>query len=297
MLQPLDEHPPLPGVRAGAVAAAVAAGVGDLHDAGSVHGALGPDRVLVDEAGAVSLLPAVDPVGPDMRPADDIAALGRLLAWLAERAPDRPVRPRPGLLRVLHPAELLAELAHRCLASPASARPSAHAVADTLYRRLPDARLSMPSPADTPPARAVRRAAFGSVAAVVLFGALLAFARCAASSAAPPNPKPLAESIGWTDGVLTVGSRRYSVGEPGDEVLVDRWQCGPTSVALLRRATGEVVAFDRLPEHGQPTTGRVLARAPDALQLVRRRTPDGCPSFAVATADGRTVPLKWKEAP
>src|SRR5687768_1019191 len=135
--RPIDQHPPLPGAEAVAVAAAVASGLSELHEAGLVHGALGADHVLVDEAGGVTLVPARDPVDADVQPSADIAALGHPLTWLAERAPDRPVRPSAGLLRVPHPAQLLDELGRRCLATTADNRPSARFVADTLHRRLP----------------------------------------------------------------------------------------------------------------------------------------------------------------
>lgn len=298
----LDQRPPLPGCDAVAVAAAVAAALGELHDAGLVHGALDPDRVAVDETGAVSLLPATDPVGAEVQPSDDVAALGRLLAWLAERAPDRPVRSGSGLLRGFDPAELLAELGRRCLAAAPDDRPAARAVADTLHRRLPEARASLPSGAERPARRRRptidRRTALGSMAAVALLGAVVAPARCATSSAAAPKPKPepVTEPSHWADGVLTVGTRRYAVGTRGDDVLVGRWACLPSSVALLRRATGEVVAFDRFADHERPTVGRVVARVPGARRLVRRDTQKGCAALAVATADGRTVPLHWKEA-
>lgn len=299
--RPLDQQPPLPGAEAVAVAAAVAAGLSELHEAGLVHGALGPDHVLVDEAGAISLVPARDPVDADMQPSADIAALGRLLSWLAERAPDRPVRPSAGLLRVPHPAQLLDELARRCLVAAAADRPSARLVADTLHRRLPDARPPLSSSAEQPSGRGRhpvgRQATLGSVIVVALVAAVVAPARCAASSSAAPKPKPTTPEAGhWADGVLTVGTRRYAVGEPGDEVLLHEWACRPVSVALLRRATGDVVAFDRLPNHGSPAIGRVLVRVPDAVRLVRHRAPGGCAALAVATADGRTIPVEWRHA-
>ena len=294
----LDQQPPLPGAEAVAVAAAVAAGLSELHEAGLVHGALGPDHVLVDEAGGVTLVPARDPVEADVQPSADIASLGHLLTRLAERAPDRPVRPSAGLLRVPHPAQLLDELARRCLVATAADRPSARLVADTLHRRLPHARLPLSSSAEQPARRRKhtvdRQVVLGSVIVVALVAAVVAPARCAASSAAAPKPPMPARH--WDDGVLTVGSRRYAVGEPGDEVLVDEWACSPASVALLRRATGDVVAFDRFPKHGQPAIGRVLVRIPDALRLVRRRAADTCADLAVATADGRTIPVEWRQA-
>lgn len=291
--QPLDQRPPLPGHEAVAVAAAVAAALGELHEAGLVHGGLGPDHVLVDEVGGVTLVPARDSGSADVQPSDDVAALGRLLTWLAERAPDRPARPSSSLLGVPHPTQLLADLGHRCLATAAD-RPSARVVADTLHRRLPDARpLLSPRPSRRP--KLGSRATVGSVVAVALVGAVVAPARCTSPAAtAESESPPGAEAVRWVHGVLTVGSHRYAVGEPGDDVLVDGWECGPSSVALLRRSTGEVVAFDRFPEPGRPATGRVLGRVPDALRLVRRF--DRCATLAVATTDGRTVPLAWKEA-
>lgn len=290
--RPLDQHPSLAGREAAAVAAAVAGALADLHARGLVHGGVAPHRVLLDDEGVVSLLPADEPVPPARQAPDDLAAVGSLLAWLTERVPDRPARGPAGLLRVPDPAELLAELASRCRADDPDSRPSARLVADTLHRRLASAAGGPPPDRRRrPTARRRRRAALGSVAAVSMVGAVAVPGRCTASSAVPRAD----EQVRWADGLLSVGSRRYAVGAPGDEVAVDRWACGPSSVALLRRAAEDVVAFDRFPD-AEPVVGRVVARVPGGRRLATRRTADGCPELAVVTADGRTVPVPWRKA-
>jgi hypothetical protein len=296
-LYPIEHHPPLAGRDAASVAAAVASALGELHGRGLVHGALRPDLVLLDEAGTVSLLPADEAVPGDASPADDVAALGGLLAWLAERAPDRPARKPPRLLRPRDPVDVLVDLAHRCRSVDPAARPSPGHVADTLHRRLTAPGASAPGPGSRGlPSVGRRRAALGSVVALGLVGAVAAPAQCAPSSAVDPEPRAGNPRVHWADGVLVVDARRYAVGEVGDHVLVDRWGCGPSSVALLRRSSGEVVAFDRFPDHGDHSIGRVVARFPGSTRLVARRAPDGCPALAVATADGRTVTVPWRAA-
>lgn len=303
--RPLDQRAPLGSVDAAAVGAALASAVAELHAGGFVHGGLAPDRVLVDEGGVVSLLPAADPAPVGTRPADDLPALGTVLAWLATRAPDRPPPSEPGLLRLPEAGAVLTEVARRLQAPDAADRPSAGQVAELLHRSLAGA---PPAPTGSRGRAAAnggrgrlsgrrRRLALGSMVAVGLVGAAAGPARCTASSpASPGDPGPGEARARWADGVLTLHGRRYAVGGPGDHVLVDRWECGPSAVALLQGATGHVVAFDRLPDHGEHSVGRLLARVPGAVRLEARHRPDGCTALAVVPHDGPPIPVPWEEA-
>ncbi|MEZ5176867.1 MAG: hypothetical protein R2746_00910 [Acidimicrobiales bacterium] len=50
---------------------------------------------------------------------------------------------------------------------------------------------------------------------------------------------------------VEVDGRRYEVGEPGDLVVVEDWDCdGAESAGVLRPGTGEIFLFDRWPESG-----------------------------------------------
>jgi hypothetical protein len=297
-IRPLDQHRPLLGHEAAAVAVAVAGALAELHEQGLVHGGVAAHLVRLGEQGDVSLVPADEP-GPDATTTDDVVALGALLDWLADRAPDRPAPGRTGLLRMPHSAEVLEEAAHRCRAR-APHQPSARQVADTLVRRLPDARLPearVPAQAlsERPQRRpaTLRRAAVGALATVALAGGAIA-PRCGSSRAVARGPHSAVASTPSEDGTLTVGPHRYAVGEPGDHVLVDRWECGPPAAALLRAATGEVVAFDRLPDN-EPVVGRVLLQVAGADHLLARRAAGGCARLAVVTTDGHRSPVAWKD--
>lgn len=288
----LDRLPPLSGLEAAAVAAVVAQSLADLHAAGTAHGSVGPGQVRIDDDGSVHL---VAPAEHDDRAtvADDIAALGKLLDWLAGRAPDRPPRRVP-LVAPVPPVDELRRLALRC-SQPAELGPTAHEVAASLRARVPDARFPTPGVAavvgerGAPALRHRRRVVLGSAAAMAVAGAVVLPIRCAHRPAVLDRPaRP-----SWADGVLVVDGRRYAVGSPGDDVAIGRWRCGTApAVVLLRAATGDIVLFDRLPTDHRALTGRVLARAIGARRLLAGRDVRGCATLAVVHADGRRVPVE-----
>jgi hypothetical protein len=87
--------------------------------------------------------------------------------------------------------------------------------------------------------------------------------------------------------VLTVEGRRYRVGQAGDELLVDDWDCnGSFTPALLRPDTGEVFVFRSWADHARIEVEPVVQVA-GAEALVSARTAGGaCPSLLVRTASG-----------
>lgn len=92
--------------------------------------------------------------------------------------------------------------------------------------------------------------------------------------------------------VLTVGGRRYRVGQAGDELLVDDWDCnGSSTPALLRPDTGEVFVFRTWADHARLEVEPVVQVA-GAQALVSGRTAgSACPSLLVRTASG-DVPVR-----
>ena len=90
---------------------------------------------------------------------------------------------------------------------------------------------------------------------------------------------------------LEAGGRRYRVGQVGDEVLVDDWDCdGDPTPALLRPGTGEVFVFPRWVEVG------TLAVEPEAQiagahALLSETAEGACPTLVVRTAAGEVVPV------
>lgn len=83
----------------------------------------------------------------------------------------------------------------------------------------------------------------------------------------------------WAGGVLTVdqgpafGQERFSLGQPGDELLVGRWGCGSQTVALYRPATGQVFTWA-----GWAAPGRPLAAATAVATGVVGGDPVGVPT-------------------
>lgn len=161
---PVGELPPLSAGEVAGLAAAVATTLADLHGLGVVHGGVEAGHVLVTSDGR----PVLCSLGRGGAPADDVAALGRLVTALLAAAPPetgghRRVgrrRRRPGWLgpMLAPPAgPALALLAAEATAPDPAARPSARALADAIGRRIPAARLPRPGPAA--PAPIVRRGA------------------------------------------------------------------------------------------------------------------------------------------
>jgi hypothetical protein len=110
------------------------------------------------------------------------------------------------------------------------------------------------------------------------------------SEPAPPttaSPGPVAVQ----GAVLQAEGRRYRVGQAGDEVLVDDWDCdGTPTPALLRPSTGEVYLFPRWIESATLAV-EPIATVPGAAALVSEPLGDGCADLAVRRRDGAVVPV------
>jgi hypothetical protein len=143
----------------GAVAglgAAVAATLGDLHDLGVVHGRLDATHILVGDHGRPRLCGLSHPGGA--APHDDIAALGRVLREVLERATREPRSwPWRGRSGAAHRRPLEQVLARACDPVP-SRRPNARLLASSILSAVPRAGLPAagqpfprPEPAYVPP--------------------------------------------------------------------------------------------------------------------------------------------------
>ena len=147
-------RPPLP-VAAG-ILAAVASTVADLHELGVVHGRLDPGHVVLGGDGRPRLC-GLRGSGPDeapATPADDVAALGRLIDHLLgtdtdlEPIPDR----RWGRKRWTgYVRRSLLTLADQATDADPARRPTARTLAAAVADLVPDAHLAPPAaPASTP---------------------------------------------------------------------------------------------------------------------------------------------------
>lgn len=142
---------------AAGILAAVAETVADLHGLGIIHGRLDPSHVVLGADGRPVLCGMRGPDPDDVRtgPADDVAAIGRLIDHLL--GPDAEPEPIPdrrwgrrswsGYHR-----RSLQMLADRAAHDDPARRPTARAVAHAIVEAVPAARVVPPSGADEPEA-------------------------------------------------------------------------------------------------------------------------------------------------
>jgi hypothetical protein len=88
---------------------------------------------------------------------------------------------------------------------------------------------------------------------------------------------------------IRAGGAIYEVGREGDQVVIADWRCtGEPAAVLLRPSTGELFAFDALPDADGPVTGRHLATVTGAREIVTEQVTQACPPLAVRDAAGTT---------
>ncbi len=295
--RPVDLGRRLPPAEVARVVAAAAATVADLHELGIVHGRIDASHVLLGAHGRVRLC-GLGPGDPDAEPADDVAALGRLLTDLlgdgieAEPIPDRRLQrgPRSAWLR-----RALLLLADQASAEPASRRPTARRLAASLEALVPEPRPGPRRPVGKGrmPARAAL-AATGAASVVVL--AVLGMGGGSDRPTPPPacvaDPRDgqgCADAVAVEGHLVVVDGVRFRVGEPGDEVVIGDWDCdGRSTPVLLRPATGEVFTFDGWADD-RPLRAPALGTVSGA---VRVRPPAGCGSVVVDLEGGEVVELE-----
>jgi hypothetical protein len=89
------------------------------------------------------------------------------------------------------------------------------------------------------------------------------------------------------DGVITIGTQRFSVGLPDDRVAVGDWNCdGVMTPALLRPATGAVFVFDGWATEGADVSVSPTRIIAGAVDVVARDNGNGCSTLIVVRDDG-----------
>lgn len=288
----------------GALVAAAAATLADLHEAGIVHGRLDSSHLLVGPNGRVQLC-GLGP-GGDADPADDVAALGQILTDLLGDAAEPAALPdrrfgRPPRRTWLRRSLLL--LADQATAEPATRRPTARRLQTSLDALLqpPERRLRIPprtgparpaagEPGPPPPRRALLSAVAGLT--ILALAVTVHAGRERAPGAAPwPRaacvPAPAAgggcAAEVQVDGTLAeVDGVVFQIGQPGDVVALGDWDCdGAVTPALVRPATGAVFAFTAWAGDA-PLEVPALAVVPGARSVAAA----GCGRLAVATSRG-----------
>jgi hypothetical protein len=88
---------------------------------------------------------------------------------------------------------------------------------------------------------------------------------------------------------VTVGDRRWSVGEPGDLVALGDWDCdGTRTPAVLRPSLAQLFVFDQWAEDGEVTAVAGPSAPDDAVELAA----DGCGRAFVTTRAGDRVAVE-----
>ena len=302
-----------------ALGAAVATTLADLHECGVVHGRLGASRILIgsgDRPVLCGLAPAGGPGEPSGAPADDIAALGRVLHDLLAplTASGAPAQARLTALRAI---------VEGTGGVPSSRRPTARRLSAELRTPAGVARSREPSglptarggPRRGPSARPVRRRRRAPAVWPVVVGVLAialavvvvvgrpasrggpaapasstrsavdttAVPRCVATEQTSIAAGSCGRDVSVEGAAVVVDGQRYVVGVEGDVVAVADWDCaGGLRAAVLRPATGEVRVFAAF------TSDRVLSvaraeRAARATSLAIRGR-GGCAILGVLEA-------------
>jgi len=321
-------HRTFRGLEAGAddalaVLAAACETLADLHALGLVHGAIGPDAILVEPGRAPVLTgfgraglagePATD--GRVRRPGDDVVALAELVRSHREGAWSRrrPRRPAPGARRGHDPDELDHLLRDAAEGHPPPARRLAWALAHAVSGPRPPGETSPDPfarlrPVEVEPEarrgpRVLTLAAGVAGVAALTAGALglglgSAPARrpgLAASSSGPATTPNRPGPVGVTTargGVLVVGPTRYRIGVPGDEALAADWGCrGTTRAVVLRPATGELFVFRGWAQPGHDLVAAPAGRVAPGSHLRAGADHAGCAELWSAAPGGRRQPV------
>lgn len=313
--RPVEILTPMPAQQVAGVAAAVAATLADLHAVGIVHGRIDPSHVLIGAHGR-PVLCGFGPHEPPASPGDDVAAVGALIVELLgdeeelvlvpERRWSRHSR-REGWER----RALLLVADHAC-AEPATRRPSALRLAAEIAAAVPGAAVTAPESAEVAPARPIeapertgRRlpGLVGAMVGVAVLGlgamrvvepgsrpdmVLSAPSPTTSTTAAalPPRASLPRETVLVEGTTVSMGGRRYQVGQPGDLVVVGDWDGdGEPTPAVLRPGTGEVFVFRAWADERGELIVEAIDRVEGALELAAEpgsggdrlivRQPDG----------------------
>jgi len=106
------------------------------------------------------------------------------------------------------------------------------------------------------------------------------------SPVASTSPVPRADVRLVGDRVVSVDSHQFSVGDPGDRVVLGDWDCdGTPTAAVARPSTGAVFVFDRWPESAAESTVHPLGTITDLVDL-RTETRGNCSALFAVRSDG-----------
>jgi hypothetical protein len=249
--------PPVPSSTVAGCVGELATVLARAHAAGVVHGPIHDEHV--QGAPGALLLGGWTGVG---NPAEDVAELGRLL----ERHGGDPAL----VARALAPDPPSMAALAESLAGPRELAPR-RPVADDERPRIPTVALA------------------ALVVVLAVLAAALVFRRGGDASPTEPaaavvRPTTTTTAVPTTTTVLEHDGHRWTVGEPGDVVVVGDWNCDGTGTpAVVRPTTGEVWLFSAwTPE---PDAERTV----DGAATATVEHDERCDRLVVQTDDGQST--------
>ncbi len=289
----LERSGPLTTDQVEVVIAVVGDALATLHEAGQVHLDIKPGNIMVDDAGVIMVIdtagisdahggpirrgtPPFTVPGAPAIPATDWVALGRTALYLRTASAATPLDQLD---------QALAPLVARMLdGTPPQVRPGGATVLDLpaddfvaphQRRTIDFGPYGQQPTADIP----TRRRLPASVLAGAVAAACLAGLWSSAGTACPSAPNsataqhleidvgadcPALVSFDDSTGLLTVWSddepTRFSIGQPGDRLVLGDWNCDSFMTPGLQRGT-QLLVFDHWPTD-QPEIARTVATRP-----------------------------------
>jgi Protein kinase domain len=189
-----------------------------------------------------------------------------------------------------------------------SRRPPARRLAADIFATVPSARLAenvdpfailRSSAEEGDPKRSTRwvsLAAIGAGLVLVLFGlngwrgdgsgAAANDARITSSSTAPIVPSTSPAHV-QDDGVIVLGSQRFTAGVAGDRIAIGDWDCdGAQTPAVLRPSTGAVFVFEEWATASSDVSVPPTRVVTGATDIKARAGAEGCSILVVVRGDG-----------
>ena len=307
---PLARSEPLSAEEVAGLAAAVATTAADLHDAGIVHGAIHAGHVLLGASGPVLCgFGSAGPPGPGRQPADDVAAIGRMVLDLVDGGPVAEVASSLDSCTARQAAAAFkSSMSTATLPGRSPVPVDTDPLADLLRRGRP--RDPRPGP------RWRRRWVLAPIALIAVTTAAVVLASpheaSAPLSVAAPRTTPSsavtttagpAASLVWPPAAgpaptFVLEGRRYSAGKPGDIALVGPFGCNGAdgTAAVLRPASGQVFVFTEAASAGHEVASAQVATVLGGRGLRADDTDgDGCVDLLVERSTGDPVPVALEQ--
>ncbi len=116
--------------------------------------------------------------------------------------------------------------------------------------------------------------------------------RSASARPGSAHAAPGSAALVTAGGAVTVGSVRYSIGQPSDQVAIAAWGCtGSPRAVVLRPATGELFAFAGWATAGHDLAARTAGHVAPGSHLSPVRDATGCAGLEGIDPKGRATTI------